>query len=161
MNRHLATAIDDLSKVPNINNGGCGISAYVILKYLKKHAPELYTKSSVVYSYRTEEEDEWMNNQMFINKQVTTFADSCSHVLVRVKRSYYDSGGRQWKPSGKIHIVPAAPDGDFGLHMLKMAINMANWASYFERRNCHGISKRLGLRLSELNYPPLEEEYPN
>ena len=76
-----------LNNIPNINFGGCGISALVIHDYFTS----VGIKSKIIYSYKYFNQDEYEDNLKRIAYK--EHVHSCGHAIVKVGKLYYDSRG--------------------------------------------------------------------
>jgi hypothetical protein len=77
-----------LSSIPNINSGGCAISAIAMLLWLKRHNPS--TDVNVVYLYDCKRD--YNINNKFINGK-SSDVRACSHAVLYVDGNYIDCNG--------------------------------------------------------------------
>lgn len=76
-----------LDSVPNINDGGCGISAYVLGYYL--------ANKNIDFSFvflDDDEESNFYNNRRLLG--ISTQIEVPSHVCLRINNDYIDSRGK-------------------------------------------------------------------
>jgi hypothetical protein len=88
MNRNLKTTIKKLNKIPNINRGGCGFSALAIYDTAKSEGKS----PKIVFLYSGWDADSYEQNLEFKNGE--NEPTSCSHVVVKIGKKYYDSTGK-------------------------------------------------------------------
>lgn len=78
-----------LDSIPNISQGGCGVSALAMYQWLKANN-KLYSTTKIVYLYATHMKSAYSNNKKALacrNVQPT----SCNHAVLLHKRKYIDS----------------------------------------------------------------------
>jgi hypothetical protein len=131
-----------LNDVPCINAGGCGISAYVIDKWLKKHKkkPEIVYMFDADDFWTKEKNDyalaEWEKG----NKNVDV--PGPSHTMVKVDDSYIDS-----------HPVPDPDEYEYKVpvteeYLIKAVEDATNWNDAFNRNKyLPEIEKKTGIKL--------------
>ena len=88
MTKEFEKVMMSLRKIPDINLGGCGVSALALFDAAKRDG----LKPKIVYLYSWSDDDCYRKNQKFKDGK-SKKADSCSHVVIKVKGKYYDSDG--------------------------------------------------------------------
>jgi len=81
-----------LSKIEQINRGGCGFSALALYdaavkENLNPKIIYLYTQMSLAFSNAYE------NNELVITENLKDRADACSHIVVEINKQWYDCKG--------------------------------------------------------------------
>jgi hypothetical protein len=131
-----------LNGIPCINCGGCGISALVMFRWLKKNGQEV----ELVFLYDSYYEYCKDNNQRVMEKHEGE-PDVPPHCCIRIKkRTYIDSEGskRMVKRYNIRQIVPE--------WLLIDALRIHDWNHMFERTTylMNKISEDLGIDLSDV-----------
>jgi hypothetical protein len=128
-----------LEDIPNINSGGCAVSALVIQSVLKtKHnidseiIYEFSCNCSICRESRTELEN------AINNKPYDKYETACSHALVKIDDTYIDCTGIQYKPDDSCTVSP---------DLVIESINYADWNSSFNRKFIPVILKQFNLNL--------------
>lgn len=82
-----------LNCIPNINRGGCLISAYAIFLYFKKHAPKYFNENVVLVQFSRQFSDH-LHNKYFI-ESLELNAVSATHFGISFDNgnTAYDSNG--------------------------------------------------------------------
>lgn len=78
-----------LKNIPNINYGGCGISALAMYLWIQKYEGII---PKIVFCYRTGKEDSYSNNKKSIKEGRVTL-EVPPHVAIIYKGKRYDSEG--------------------------------------------------------------------
>ena len=93
--KSLKKVMDFLSKIPNINRGGCGISALVL--YDAAVAEGLNPK--VVFCYHGKTDQSYINNRRFMadNTGNSSYATSCAHAVIKIGDKRFDCDGEYTK----------------------------------------------------------------
>lgn len=147
LNEVVVEALEVLSEIPYINNGGCGFAAYSIYLYLKKHnmLPEDF---SIVYL-----NDDWDNEQYFYNQGFLTGnnpnATSCAHAVVFMEGRFIDSFGPydpDYEDYGyRLFLTPDVIDA----FMTDSLSCRQDWNSLFKRDEYVPlIEKELGIKFN-------------
>jgi len=125
------TTLDEVLKflndIPNINCGGCGISAYSVYLWLK--ARNLITPDfKFILAYKDYSSDEYLNNEEVIkNNNGNVLAPS--HMFIQYNKKYIDSNGPVNRRYFKwFHHLN--PDDKFIVDCLKSN----NWNWMFDRK---------------------------
>ena len=132
-----------LNGIPHINCGGCGISALVMFRWLKKNGQDV----SLVFLY-----DNWYKEDKTVNQRVMEKHEGepkvPPHCCIRIKkRTYIDSeGSKRIKQYNIRQIVPE--------WLLIDALRIHDWNHMFERTTylMNKISEDLGINLSDVPY---------
>lgn len=77
-----------LAGIPEINEGGCGIAAYIMQKWLKSKG----IPAEIVYLYNNRYDKNFLHNQNQISKE-EILSHACSHAGVLVKGKFQDCNG--------------------------------------------------------------------
>ena len=131
-----------LSKIPDINEGGCGISALSIYRWLKKNEKE--DNNKFIFLYRGCDEKEYLNNRKALrdNKQR---AVAPLHCCILYEGKFIDCDGGI--DIGKYNWVQIIDEEEF----IKKAINnIGTWNDCFNRKHIGKIEKKLNIDLSDI-----------
>lgn len=126
------SALDCLNSIPNINRGGCGLSALAIYRWCKKHGIEVSDRPFVVLC-----EDEWElrhNNTACENGDVTEIC--IPHVVIEIDGELTDSEGTD---GSLIEELPYRQDYQLNEDELIALLNTDAWNSSFNRRKYRDI----------------------
>lgn len=125
--------LPQLNDIPNINRGGCGISAYAIANWIKKQDVRYEPKYIV-------QNGDFSNNRECIAKNRPL--GDIPHILVEWENFTIDSNGAQkdWFPRLSL---PISED------ILIITINFGRWNSDFNRDHVETISEIVGINLNE------------
>lgn len=127
----------ELDKIPNINRGGCGIVAYAMSKWLKKHDVEhsvLFCDWSTLIRWNVQRKD----------------PTSCSHVVIQINDYIFDTDER-------IHIDDFRFEEESRVEItcdeyLKRCLNIREWNRDFKRqKNITTIENILNVSLDEVD----------
>jgi hypothetical protein len=127
-----------LNGIPNINVGGCGISALAMIKNIQKEfefTPEIY------FSYGSYDKCLFQNNKKYLQENNYSKCEAPGHVLLKINGKYFDSGKIIDNPTRPLyHIVP--------YEMLMDTIkNEDSWNSMFNRKKwAPYIEKELNIK---------------
>jgi hypothetical protein len=132
-----------LNSIPNINCGGCGISALAMYRWLKKNDRLKDEKAKFIFCYKSYNEDKFLNNEEVLKKGEGNIK-APTHVVIHFKKRYIDSEGtvdiREYKH--RQHIE----DEDF---MVKTN-NSSGWNEMFNRCHLENIQGFLGIDMSDI-----------
>lgn len=132
-----------LSKIVNINYGGCGIAVYSIYLYLKSKG--LLTEEFQVITLYESDTHNYKTNFSFVNGDIN-YANPAWHVAITFDRgvTVYDSNGLFTGHYEKSLIIPTNKTEGF----LLKAINNSGWNSDFDRSTqVPIIEKQLNIKL--------------
>jgi len=131
-----------LSKIPNINDGGCGVSALSLYRWIKDNLEIGNTK--FVFLYPKDEEDRYKNNsRALINEDDE--AEACDHCCLFYKNEFIDCDGVELLD--RYEWIQMIDQEDF----IKRALeNVGDWNSCFDRRQIKNIEKGLGIDLEDI-----------
>ena len=138
-----------LDNIPNINRGGCGISAYTMYCYLEKNNL-LKEDTQIIYLH------DWCENSVKYNlefiKGNNNNPTSATHVILYHDGYYVDSEHKHsclnsFKYSSNYFKVPQNITHIF----MKLSLNESSWNPKFNRKNIIKIEKFIGLYLG-INY---------
>ncbi len=131
-----------LKDIPNIHEGGCGISALSLYRWLKKNGDKNDIK--FVFLYRDDDEEEYLNNSGVLKNKKGEPVAPC-HCCILHKKKFIDSEGEvdiedyEW--------VQQIKEEDF----LKRALdNVGTWNSTFDRGEIKKIEEGLGIGLEDI-----------
>ena len=138
---------DYLSCVRNINRGGCGIAALAIYDQAKREGknPKIVFCWDV-WSLMWCDDNGPQQHEAYKNGKRKT-AVSCSHVLVKIGRRYYDCKENATKSEvyDEFRIVDEEVSRD---HLVAAVNNKGQWNSEFDRKvHLPKIEKYLGYKL--------------
>lgn len=130
-----------LDSIPNINNGGCGIAALAIYRWLKKNQPEkeckiTFLSDNYIYSLNCEK----------LKSNILSLVVP-SHIVVEIDGKFYDSDGEYPNYRGNCYYQVKED------HLIT-TINCPdcnNWNDVFKRKHTKSIAKTLGIDLSDVN----------
>jgi len=141
-----------LNKIPAINNGGCGISALAMYRWLKKNG-QLKPDTNFIY---LEDDDSYYEQNMQYLKGEAELPTSCYHVLINHDNNKYDSRGIQVSDTYKYKY---SVDIDF---LIKSINNRLKWYYNFNRDNCIPlIEKGLDIDLSDICRETEDQRFDN
>lgn len=138
-----------LSKIHNIHCGGCGISAYIMYKWLKIN--ELLPENFIfVYCYRNGEEVSKKTNQKILkNQKKNSKGVAPCHIGIMINNKFIDCSSELSK---KLYTYTQDIDKDKDWFILNTINNINTWNTDFNRKNIKKIEKKFKLELSEINY---------
>jgi hypothetical protein len=144
MSKNLESILEILNAVPDINRGGCGISALTIYRWCKKNGVSVSDHPFVVLC-----EDEWEvshNNAACENGKVNEI--TIPHVVIEIGGELHDSEGID---GGLILSNPYRQDYQLNEAELLSIINMDAWNSMFNRERWKDyIAEELDIDLSDI-----------
>lgn len=131
-----------LSKIPNINCGGCGIATLILYRWLKKH-DKLCGDEMFVYLYDSKQENYTHNQKALQDKTIVPTA--ATHVCLYHAGKYIDS---QWE------VLPTHYSYLHNITHEEFVVNSINninsWNSYFERKDILSLIEELELDFSDI-----------
>ena len=121
----VGSALRKIGKINYVNNGGCAIVAYGLVKHIEKYYPKIPAK--VVYLFRG-----WDTSYTNIKNND---ADSCGHAVVKIGDKYYDTdGGQTLKSLGFEHSC------EVDMELVLDSLNLSwCWNQMFDRES--GVPK--------------------
>jgi hypothetical protein len=147
-----------LSRIPRINNGGCGVSALAIYRWLEKE--KLLIKNSIlkhkdtrfVFLYEFDNEHLFKNNKKAINNP-NVEAIAPNHAVIFHKGNYIDCDGTV--NISRYEWIQNIRNEEF---ILRANNNVDYWNPDFDRNKyIKLIEKRLNINLSDIQ---LRVHYP-
>lgn len=150
--KEISQVQDILNRIPNINRGGCGISALALARWIKKNKPMYDVHFILAY----DSQKDFKNNTEIICKDQNKKAVAVAHAGVVIEMN---NGG-----------APAVVDsqGAFGITryecshtfayeaiMVKAINEGSQWNPEFDRKNVYRIEELLEIDLSDVSqiYP--------
>lgn len=136
-----------LADIPNINRGGCGIAAYTMYLYLKKHNCltenfQLILMDDPYWSCSHERNKQYLEGN-------TKYAEGASHIGITFDNgiTIYDCYGRYYNERLVQHLlVPHGKIEDY----IKIALKASHWNPEFDRqKSILYIAGALGIDLSK------------
>ena len=138
-------AIFQLSKIPNINNGGCGVSALALAEYIENNEDcSGGHKPRFVFLYHYHNDDLYSNNTkaQFDSKLIPK---APAHIVVLWKGLYIDSDGEH--DITNYQYVQFINKKDF---LIKAIKNINSWNRCFNRSNIKQVKEALGVNLTDV-----------
>lgn len=126
MNKEFKKVMTSLSKIPNINHGGCGLSALALFDTAKIEG----MKPKIIYLYTWSQDSCYRKNQKFKEGKSKT-ADSCSHIVIKLDGKYYDSDGKIKKREIDSYTTE---DRVTRKHLIASINNVGVWNELFDRK---------------------------
>jgi hypothetical protein len=140
MNKEFKKALKYLNGIPDINRGGCGISALALYDIAKANGK----KPKIVYLYSWMDDDSYQMNERY-KKGKSGEASSCAHVLVKVGKKYYDSTGSI--KAKEIETYSKVDEGIKRNHLIASIKNVNEWNPCFKRKKwLPKIKKELSIK---------------
>jgi len=133
-------AQDYLASIPCIHFGGCGISAYVMYKWLKQNK-RVPRKFSFMFLYT--DNYGYIHNKGVL-KGENDEPKACSHIAIKYRKRIIDSEGVVNKDYTHIQTIS---DPNF---LLRAINNVGTWNKAFDRNHVAEIAETLHLNLSEI-----------
>ena len=132
-----------LNEIPNINAGGCGISALTVYKWLKKNN-SLSDDFAIIYLHYWDDGDAELNSKFLSGKSEE--ATACSHAIFRYNGKLYDSNGTTELDVRTVkQLVIKAEQIDM---FMEASLTADNWNPRFIRAQAIPlISKKVGVEL--------------
>lgn len=127
-----------LSKIPDINCGGCGIAAYASYLWMKQNQPKV--KVNIVYCYRASSDECYLENEKLL-KRLKGYPKGCSHAVIQIDDKYYDCDGERDIEGYEFnHRLP--------ISVVIKTLMADNWNYDFDRRTyCPRIERDLMIEL--------------
>ena len=131
-----------LNEIPNINCGGCGLSAYAMYLWLRKNNM-LDENTQIVFLHHSYSERDFQTNQSFYLQGVGNPV-APEHVVISRNGKYIDSNGVYTKANE--YSFKLAVSLEKAEDFLVNSLNDNNWNSWFNRP-CVApmIEKELGI----------------
>ena len=142
-------AQDYLASIPCIHFGGCGISAYVMYKWLKQNK-RVPRKFSFMFLYT--DHYEYIHNKGVLEGEDDE-PKACSHIAIKYRKRIIDAEG---VINENYTHTQAISDPNF---LLRTINNVGSWNHCFNRDYVPKIAKTLHLDLSEIRIR--DERYGN
>jgi len=134
-----------LSNIPSINGGGCGIAAFTMYKWLKKHGELNYGFRFVAcYDSAYDDENRYINNMKVLRTKEGK-AMASSHIAIT-------NGGPVLDCNGYITLTRYDLIQFIGAEwfITNMINNTGSWNPSFDREHIRYIEQILDLDLSEI-----------
>ena len=137
--KRLKQAQKFLSLIPNINDGGCGISALALYRWIKNNSKIENTKFVFLYNY--DEEGRYLNNSRVLRDKDGE-AEAPTHCCLLYKGEFIDSDGK--KKIGGYGWIQIIDEEEFITRALD---NVCDWNSRFDRGWINDIEVSLEIDL--------------
>ncbi len=140
-----------LDNIPDIDRGGCGISALAMYRWLKNNGDKSNIKFVFLYEYG--DEKEYLTNKRVL-KDKEGEPVACSHCCILHGKKFIDSEGvvdieeYEW--------VQIIKEEDF---LKRSLANIGEWNPRFDRHNICKIEEELGIDLGDIKDDELEEMF--
>lgn len=131
-----------LSNIPNINIGGCGISALAMYRWIKKHNPN----AMVVFYFDNYEGDIFKANQKYFTKKRGK-PKAPKHIFIGYNGKLFDCE-KSFEPekTNDVYLLTTINE-----HDLVAAINNKHtWNPIFNREYVDRIEQEVGVDLSDI-----------
>ena len=132
-----------LFKIPNINDGGCGISALALYRCIKNNSKIENTKFVFLYN-NDEDKDRYINNSRVLRDNYGE-AEVPDHCCLLYKGKFIDSNGDH--AVGGYSWIQIIDEEEF---ITKALDNVCDWNSDFNRREIKNIEEGLGVDLEDI-----------
>lgn len=129
-----------LSKIPNINGGGCGVSALALYRWIKNNLEIENTKFVFLY----DNEDRYLNNAKILRNKKGK-AEAPTHCCLLYKGKFIDSDGE--RKVGKYNWLQIIDEEEF---ITKALDNIWDWNHSFDREYIDEIEEKLDIDLSDI-----------
>jgi hypothetical protein len=142
-----------LNYINSINDGGCGISALAMHRWMCNHKETLFSFDFVCV-YLKDSNDRYITNKAYVENGMGNLI-APDHVLYKLNNKFYDSKGKQ-------HIRDYDYDICIGTeeNLLKMINNVKEWNGSFNRKKqLHYIEKKLDISLRDVQISNFENNY--
>ena len=134
--------INKLSQIPNINSGGCGISALAMYRLLGKK------NIDILFLYRNYEDVSYVNNQNILKGDADSIPSPPLHVVLHKKGKYFDSYGEMDERYLSIaYMFRHKCDESFLVDTIN---NRYKWNLKFNRKYIKYIERKLKVDLSDI-----------
>jgi hypothetical protein len=131
-----------LNSISYINNGGCGIAALVMFRWMKKN--RISTKG-VKFHFMERFDVNTINNNKKYLKTKSGKPQATSHIGLIIDDITVDSTGIAYREMYPFHLVTKS------INILIEAINnVGSWCPFFDRNTIPTIEKDLGIDLSDV-----------
>lgn len=133
-----------LSEIPNINRGGCGISALSMYRWIKDN--ERIGNTKFVFLYIGDEgKERYLNNQKILRDKDKK-AQACSHICILYMGEFIDSDGEV--DVSDYDWIQIIDEEEF----IKRALsNTKDWNILFNREYINNIENELEIDLGDIN----------
>jgi hypothetical protein len=140
--RTLKTLLQRLNSINWINNGGCGISALVIYKWLKEN-----NKRNIEFMFLYNQESVYKTNSRKLSKGNKHLV-SPSHVVVLWRGKIIDSNGIKTNSYTQLYDYSHIIDD---INFLIGSINFSEWNDMFNRKESIPIIQEItGINIKEV-----------
>lgn len=155
ISRKFYRCLEVLNKIPELNNGGCGISALSMYRWLEKNN-YLQGDEKFLFLYRRND-DFYENNKMALSNNAEFC--SCAHILFYFNGSFYDSNGKQNHHVHDLRSLYKVKHTVTEDQLIEAINNRVTWNNDFRRsKYVSVIENKLGISLSDIDRTDLIEE---
>jgi hypothetical protein len=132
-----------LSNIDSINCGGCGLSALVMYRWLKKY--NKLPKSTKILFLDNDENNHLNNKECISNKQGLLKAPS--HIVISLKEQYMDCANIQYNVSQRYDYILEVAEN----YLVECLNNINSWNHMFDRNEAMSeITTKLHIDLSDV-----------
>lgn len=145
----LNDVLDYLNSIKDINEGGCGISALAIYRWLKQKNDDSHLSIMYLYSkFNWNAETYYVNNEKRLRNGDGRLCVP-SHVVVLYNGKCYDSGGEVYIVSYR--FIQNIPNDSYLVNTINNP-EMNEWNDTFVKNNdiISEIEEKLGINLSDI-----------
>jgi hypothetical protein len=136
------------------NHGGCGVSLYTQLMWIKANDPSLFAEMRFIYRYSGVPWDSAMNTNTEYRDGDKSMASAPNHALLLMPNDeLHDSDGyvsdlEDWDPDC-VHIFNA---DEYGMEFLLTSLNVGigTWNYWYKRSDMVRVQNETGINLGEI-----------
>ncbi len=145
--QNLNQVFEVLKYIPFINNGGCGIAALSMYRWLKKNN-QLEEDTQFVYMHEPKDKSDYLENKRILKGVGEVEPRSCNHAAVFHKGHYLDAkGSLDGVRLDEYEHFEFTKDESF---ILASVNNVGQWNNAFERAYIDYIEDELRIDLSDI-----------
>ncbi len=135
-----------LTDIPYINQGGCGISALAIYRWLNKNN-QLTNNTSFVYMHKHHDKEDYEINKSILKNNNHKTPKSCNHACLFHNDRYIDAKGEIASNRLDYEHFQFIKKESFILASIN---NVDQWSNLFERAYIGYIEDALKINLSDI-----------
>lgn len=142
----LKQVLNYLNSIPNINYGGCGISALAVYRWVKKYYE--FSNVQILFCYYGDNKYDY-NNNVRVFKTCKGYLTSPQHVVLKYKNIMFDSKGVYRHLNADFPLEHEATRLDLFISVLN---DLSEWNNMFERKTnvIKNIENKLEIDLSDV-----------